>query len=320
MKPKVLLVQEIHEAGVDLLKQEVEVIMPKSTKPEDIKAAIKECAGVIVRNQKLTKDIIEAAPNLKVIGRHGAGFDNIDLQAAADKGLPVVYAPGSNNISVAEGAVGLMLALAKKIPEADNKLKKENDFQFRVRVRTLELNQKTLGLIGFGQIARHVCQICKFGFNMNVITYDKFISPEIPKEYGVKLVDDLDVLLSQSDFVSLHVPSTPETFQLINQETLKKMKKTAFLINTARGPVVDEKALIKALTQKEIAGAGLDVFDPEPPNADNPLFTMNNVVLSPHMCAHTDEGLKRMAVMVVHGVLDVLNDRSPQYVANKHLL
>ncbi len=320
MKPKVLLIQKIHQAAIDLIAGEAEVVFATSTDPAKVKEEIADCDACIVRVSPLPASVIDAAPKLKVIGRHGVGYDNIDIAAAAKRGIPVVYAPGSNDISVAEHAAGLMLAVAKAVTQADRALKERGDYEFRMAVKTTELFGKTLGVVGLGQIGRKVAAIGRQGFNMKVIAYDKFVSPEAAQELGATLVDSLSGLLAEADFVTLHVPYNKDTYHLIGAKELAAMKKTAFLINTSRGPVVDEQALIAALGQKTIAGAGLDVFDQEPPRPDSPLFRLDNVVVTPHMAAHSEEGLRRMATTAAQGVLDVLNGRTPLFVANKHLL
>ncbi len=320
MRHRVLLVEKIHQVGIDMLQKEAEVVFASSTDPERLKQEVQDCDAVIVRVTPFPASVINEASKLKVIGRHGVGYDNVDIEAAAGRGIPVVYAPGSNDISVAEHAVGLMVALAKYITEANSALKSEGNYGFRFLVKTVELYNKTLGIVGLGQIGRKVAHICKNGFNMKVIAYDKYVNREEAISLGVLPVESLDDLLAASDFVSLHVPATPDNYYMIGKSQLEKMKRTAYLINTARGTVVDEKALVAALEQKVIAGAALDVFECEPPARDNPLFSLANVVVSPHMSAHSEEGLIRMATVVSKGVLDVLNGRVPEHIANRHLL
>ena len=320
MKHKVLVIQRIHQAGIDLLAKEAEVVIASSTDPEQVKKELADCDGCIVRVSPLPADVINSAPKLKVIGRHGVGVDNIDIVAAAKRGIPVVYAPGSNDISVAEHAVSLMTGVAKVLTQADKALKDRGDYEFRMAVKTTELFGKTVGVVGLGSIGRKVAAICKNGFNMTVIAYDKFVTAEVASQLGVTLVDSLEAVMAAADFVTVHVPYNKETFHLIGAKEFAAMKKTAFFINTSRGPVVDEEALIAALEQKQFVGAGLDVFETEPPLPENPLFRMDNVVVTPHMAAHTEEGLIRMATVAAQGVLDVLNGKTPQYVANKSLL
>lgn len=320
MRPKVLLVQTINQAGIDLLAKEAEVTIASSPDFEQIKQEIKDYDAVIVRSSEFPAGLITAGTKLKVIGRHGVGYENIDIAAAAKRNIPVVYAPGSNTMSVAEHAVGLMLAVTKKIVDADERLRRQGDYQYRWAVKTTELTGKTLGIIGFGKIGKKVAEICKNGFKMNVIAYDKYISPQVAEENGATLVDDLNALLEQADIVSLHVAGGEETYHLIGMAELQKMKPSAFLINTCRGTVLDEQALLHALQEKMIAGAGLDVLDPEPPAIDNPLYGFNNVVLTPHVAAHSEEALILMATWVAQGVLDVLNGKKPSFVANASLL
>jgi D-3-phosphoglycerate dehydrogenase len=276
--------------------------------------------AVIVRITPFPESVISAGRRLRVIGKHGVGLDNIDIEAAARRKIPVVYAPGSNDIPVAEHTVGLMLDLAKRITAAHNALKEGGDYEFRFKVKTVELCNKTVGIVGLGKIGSKVAHICKNGFSMNVLAYDKYISEETARGHGAELCNNFDDLLAKADFITLHVPATPENYHLIGETEFKKMKKSAYLINTARGTIVDAAALAAALQQKVIAGAALDVFEREPPAVDDPLFTLDNLLVTPHMSAHSEEGLIRMATIVSRGVLDVLNGRKPDYVANEDML
>lgn len=314
-KKKALLVQEIHPAGIAKLRQEVEIVMAKSAEPDKLINEVADVDAIILRLTPLPAAVINAAPRLKVIGRPGVGYENVDLAAAAARGIPVVYAPGSNDISVAEHTVGLLVALAKQFVKANAAVKCESNFQFRHQVRTVELRDKTVGIIGFGNIGRTVAHICREGFGMRIITYDKFITDDFAAQHGAKRFGELDELLAAADFVSLHIPSTKDNYHMISTGQLQKMKSTAYLINTARGTVVDEAALAEAVARKVIAGAATDVFEQEPPTADNPLLRQENILVTPHMAAHSEESMARMATMMAEGVLDVLAGRTPRYIA-----
>lgn len=314
-KKKALLVQEIHPAGIAKLAPEVEIVMAKSAEPDKLINEVADVDAIILRLTPLPAAVINAAPKLKVIGRPGVGYDNVDLAAATARGIPVVYAPGSNDISVAEHTVGLLVALAKQFVKANTAVKVDNNFQFRHQVRTVELRGKTVGIVGFGNIGRTVAHICREGFGMKIVTYDKFITDEFAAQHGAKRLGELDELLAAADFVSLHVPSTKENYHMIGGDQLRKMKPTACLINTARGTVVDEAALAEAVAGKSIAGAATDVFEKEPPVADNPLLVQEGIIVTPHMAAHSEESMARMATMMADGVLDVLAGRTPRYIA-----
>jgi phosphoglycerate dehydrogenase-like enzyme len=231
----------------------------------------------------------------------------IDRQAAAER-ITVVNTPEANVESVAEQCLGMMIVLAKRMRLADRAIR-AGDWESRYRLIGNELLGKTLGLVGFGRIGQRLAAMCHLGLSMRLLYHDVVAYPEAEANLGAQRVE-LDRLLRESDFVSLHTPLTAETRGLIGESALRSMKPTAFLINTARGQVVDQAALVQALQLGWIAGAGLDVYDPEPLPADHPLLRMENIVLSPHMASHTDEALLRMA-MVVNDVLAVIEGRQP---------
>ncbi len=319
MRKKVLIVQPIHESGIKLLKKEVDVILASDPSVETVRKEIKVIHGVIVRTAPFTREIIESADKLEVIGRHGVGVDNIDIKAASGRGIPVVNTPNANMISVAEHTIGFILALAKRLVISD-KATRQGNFALREEFAASDLEGKTLGIVGVGKVGSTLAKKCKAAFNMKVLSYDPYLSPEKAKEMEVSLSDSLPELLKESDFVSIHVPLTKETTDLIGEEELKLMKSTAFLINVGRGRIVDEKALAKALKEKWIAGAASDVFSQEPPDPDNPLLKIENVILSPHMAALTKECVIRMATGAAQGVLDVLKGNKAKYIANLDLL
>ncbi|GAG14620.1 unnamed protein product, partial [marine sediment metagenome] len=230
-----------------------------------------------------------------------------------------VNTPNANMISVAEHTIGFILALAKRLVISD-KATRQGNFALREEFAVSDLEGKTLGIVGVGKVGCTLAKKCKAAFNMKVLSYDPYLSPEKAKEMEVSLSDSLPELLKESDFVSIHVPLTKETRDLIGEEELKLMKSTAFLINVGRGRIVDEKALAKALKEKWIAGAASDVFSQEPPDPDNPLLKIENVILSPHMAALTKECVIRMATGAAQGVLDVLKGNKPEYIANLDFL
>jgi len=299
----------MHKAGTDLLAEKAEIIMARSLDEELLIEQVKDIDAIIIRaNGKITARLMEAAPRLKVIGRHGVGVDAIDLAAAKARGIVVCNTPDANVESVAEQAVAFMLTLSKQILRADTALR-GGRWNVRYEYIGQELFRRTLGLVGMGRIGLRVAEICHYGFQMPVLYYDVVQYPQAEDKLGAEKVT-LDALLRRADYISLHAPLLPSTKQMIGREQFSIMKKGAVLINTARGPILDEAALIEALKSGHLGGAGLDVYEVEPTPADNPLLQFENVVLSPHMAAHTDDALKAMS-MIAADVLRVLDGNEP---------
>jgi D-3-phosphoglycerate dehydrogenase len=322
---RILLVEHIHQAGEAMLAQKAQLVYPQPQNLEGILAVIGDCNALVVRNTKITRQIMEAAPRLAVIGRHGVGYDTVDISAAADLGIPVVYTPAANTEGVAEIAVGFIICLGRKIVQAHTAMQSEEllsdtvTMAIMTRQRGLvnaDLWGKTLGVIGVGRIGSSVSRKVIAAFNMRVLGYDPYVNAETLAGCGVQKVDRLEEMLPRCDFVALHCSGGAETRHLINGRTLALIKPDAYLINTARGSIVDETALIEALQKKRISGAAIDVYEPEPPRPGNPLLHMENVIVTPHFCAMTEESLYNMATMVAQGVLDVLEGRRPQYPVN----
>jgi D-3-phosphoglycerate dehydrogenase len=281
---------------------------------EKLMRAVADCRALIVRNQtKVDRELILAAKKLEVIGRAGVGLDNVDVKAASDAGVVVVWTPEQNSISVAELAIGLMLTLARQIAVADRSTRAGG--WERQKFTGTELFGKTLGVVGLGRIGYLVAMRAK-AFGMRIIANDAFVSPDsfIVTECGATLVS-LDELLAQADVVSVHIPATPQTNKLFNAERFAKMRPGALLINTSRGEVIDEAALIAALRDKTIAGAGVDVRATEPP-AKSELSEMDNVIMTPHIAAFTVEGQRRVVASVCNDVAAVLRGQTPRYFVN----
>ncbi|MEM3641064.1 MAG: hydroxyacid dehydrogenase [Candidatus Bathyarchaeia archaeon] len=315
----VLLVEEIDEAGLKILMDNVKVVFASGYSEEVLLKETENVDAIIIRVMgKITRKIVENAKKLKVIGRHGAGLDNVDLKAITEHKIPLVYTPDANAESVADHTIGLMIAVAKKIPQAHYAVKFEKNWSVRYKYIGAEVYKKTLGLIGLGTIGRSVAKRAK-GFDMRILYNSRTRKPDMEKELGVEYAD-LETLLKNSDFVSIHVPLTEKTYKMIGDREIGKMKDGSFLINTSRGGIVDEAALYRALVSGKLAGAALDVYEKEPPDFENPLFKLENVVLSPHMAAHTKEALRRMAVTVAEDVIAVLNGKRPKYLANPEVL
>jgi D-3-phosphoglycerate dehydrogenase len=310
-KPVVLLYEPIHERATALLAEQAEVRMAASLVEEDLVMEVRDVEGIIIRaNGKITRAIMAAAPRLKVVARHGSGVEAIDLEAAAELGIAVVNTPAANVESVAEQVLAFMLVLGKRLLESDTAIR-AGDWEARYRLIGHELLGKTAGFVGFGRIGQRAAELCHASLAMPIRYYDVVAYPEAEQRLEA-IRCDLEEVLETADFVSVHVPLSPDTKGLIGEAEFRRMKPTAFLINTSRGPVVDQDSLIRALDQSWIRGAALDVFDPEPLPEDSPLLGMQNVVLSPHMAAHTDEALFRMA-MVIEDVLAVIKGKPPAY-------
>jgi D-3-phosphoglycerate dehydrogenase len=315
MKKKILIVQPIHESGVRVFDDRFDVRVASDPSAATVIKEIQGVEGVIVRMAPFTREIIEAAHSLKVIGRHGVGVDTIDVKAATEKGIVVVNTQNANAISVAEHTLTAIGALAKQMVVYNREIR-NGGWEIRNSYRAIDLDGKTLGLMGIGRIGSLVARKAAAAFNMRVIAFDPYVTPEKAREIEVDLVTESDDIFRQADVVSLHTPLTPETRGFVNAARLGLMKPTALLVNFSRGEVVDERALYAALKTGVIAGAALDVYDPEPPLADNPLFTLDNVLLSPHSAALTQECAIRMATGAAEGVVEVLSGKRPQFVVN----
>lgn len=272
--------------------------------------------AILCRTEPVTAAMMDAAgPNLKVIGKQGAGLDNIDVPAATERGIRVVYAPGQNAQSVAEQAAFLMLACARRYQYVDKQFRSGN---YKVRFgleHTYELQGKTLGLVGCGRIGRMLATIAKCGFGMNVIGYDPFLKQEQLGDL-ITLVESQDDVFRQADFISLHTPSTPETKGSIGMRQFKLMKPTASLINASRGDVVCEEELIQAMQEEVILGAGLDVTEKEPLPLDSPLYTLDNVILTPHTAATTEQSVIRCCETVADDICAIVAGKDPKFAAN----
>jgi D-3-phosphoglycerate dehydrogenase len=256
---------------------------------------------------------MESAQKLKGIGRHGVGVENIDLEAATEKGIWVVNTPYANDASVAEHFFGLALILSKMLKKAEVALR-EGRFEVRYQYIGNELHGKTLGILGFGRIGKAVGRIGHSGFNMKVLYYDAIRYEEVEKEINAKKVS-LEEVLTQSDYISINLPMLPATKGLIKEREFGLMRPSAYIINLARGPIWDEKALYAVLKERRIAGAGSDVYEVEPAGKDHPLFQLENFIGTPHMAAHTDEALRRMS-RVAEDLIRVLEGKKPIYPVN----
>ena len=302
---KVLVSDSMSDRCVEIFKNApgLQVDVNTKLKPEELKKVIKDYHALVVRSAtKVTAEIIEAADNLKVIGRAGTGVDNIDMQAATKKGIVVMNTPGGNTVTTAEHAVSMLMALARKIPQATASMRK-GEWE-KKKFEGTEVTSKTLGILGVGNIGSVVADRAQ-GLRMNVIAYDPYLSQEAANRMGVELVS-LDELYKKSDFISIHVPLTNETKNLVNKDAFAKMKKGVKIINCARGGIVNEKDLCDAIKVGIVSSAALDVFEKEPTPPDNPLLQMEEVILTPHLGASTAEAQENVAIAIAEQIVDYL--------------
>ena len=310
---KVLLPQEIMEEGKQLLLDAGHTLIPgRGFEPEDVLADMKEYQpdAMIVRITPINREIIESNPNLKVIVRHGAGFDALDVKACHDNGVQTLYAPVANSTSVAETAILLMLECSRNVTVL-HKIWVQDFYKAKLKVRKNTLNGKTLGIIGCGNIGSRVAKRM-LAFEMNVMCYDPYL-PAWAFPDGVEVVRDLDRIFKESDYVSLHAPNTSVTKNMVNKERLAMMKPTAFLINTARGGLVVEEDLYEACKNGVIAGAGIDALRKEPVDPENPLLTLDNVIMYPHIGGNTVEAAHRASYHAAMGVNEVYEGKNPTW-------
>jgi len=321
-KPMVLITETMPliEEEKQVLSKYADIKIAESTDEQYLIEAVKDVDVIMVVYAEITEKIINSAPKLKGIVRYGIGVDNVDIQAASKRKIPVANVPDYCIGTVADHTFALLLALNRKILLADKALRSGECRKWTSpspKLMGLDLEGKTLGLIGVGKIGSAVAARAK-GFGMRVIAYDPYVPKEIAEKLGIQLTD-FETLLRNSDFISIHVPLTLETRGMIGEKELKQMKKTAYIINTARGPIIQEEALYKALKNGWIAGAGLDVYKKEPPDSDNPLFKLENVVLTPHIAYYTQEAIRRLEMSAVKEAIRILQGQLPKNLVNKEV-
>lgn len=311
---KIVISHPLYRDGMALLEGKAEIVITNDGDSDRILDSLIDADAYILRIGKIDRKAIERCEELKVITRPGVGYDSVDVQAATERGIPVVLCPAANARAVAEHTVALLLACAKNIVESVNETKAGN-FGIRNRYAAVDIVDKMLVVLGFGNIGRQVAKLCA-ALDMKVGVFDPFVKRETAEEMGYVYFENMLDALAAADFVSLHMPSMPSTRGMIAAEQFKAMKPTAFFLNAARGDVVNETALIAALKNGEIAGAGLDVLVEEPFPADHPFMTMPNVVLTPHMAAQSQETVSKLVTMAAEGTLAVLRGEKWPYVAN----
>ena len=302
---KILVIQPIHEEGISLLKNnsnfKYEVVDNIDT--EFLKSKIKDCDGISIRTAKLSGDVIEAANNLKIISRHGVGYDNIDLEVSKKKDITLAITATANAVAVAEHVMFMILNISKRGSMYDDAVKSGKFNERNKLPKTVELWNKNILIAGFGRIGQALIKRC-LGFEMNVFVFDPFVSKEFIEKRGGTKVDNLSKTSKDMDAMSLHIPLNDETKNIINYELLKSMKKNCVIINAARGGIVNEVDLDRALNENLIFGAGLDVFETEPPAENNPLLKNKKVFLSPHTAAFTEECMTRMGKETIQNIFD----------------
>ncbi len=316
MKPKVLVTENIHQVGWETLRREAEAVAWPGQDKQPLIEAVADVQAILVRVAKISPEVIQAATHLRVVGKHGVGYDNIDIPAATARGVLVTNTPLANSTSVAEHALALLLAVARRIGETARDLA-----QGRMRTQKvyqgIELSGKVMGVIGLGSAGLRLARMTGQGLGMRVLGFDPYKSPWPD---GIEQCRELDPLLRQADFISIHVPLTKETHNLIGAAALATMKPTAVLVNTARGGIVDEAAVADAVTNGRLAGAGLDVVVDEPLRPSHALNGVPNIILTPHIAGVTEEAMMRMAQDSAEDILRVLKGERPKYPVNRELL
>ena len=314
--PKVLIADSISQRGVEELSRDgaLDVVVKTGLDETGLVGLIPDFSALVVRSQtKVTGNILKAGAKLRVVGRAGVGVDNVDVETATRRGIIVLNAPGGNTVSTAEHAFSLLLSVARKIPHADANVREKR--WDKKNFEGVELYNKTLGVIGMGRVGSELSRRA-IAFGMRVVAYDPYLSAARARSMQVELVDDLDDLLTTADFISLHTPLTPETTHLLNEERLRKTKSGVRVINCARGGLIDEAALVKALEDRHVAGAALDVFETEPLPVDSVVRNAPNLVLTPHLGASTAEAQESVGIEIAQSIRAALLDGTIRNAVN----
>ncbi|WP_254565887.1 2-hydroxyacid dehydrogenase [Oscillatoria sp. HE19RPO] len=321
MKPKIVTT----DANMYMLRHVAEelneignAIVTEDDREETLLRHIQDADLLVVCYAKVTRNIIAAAKSLKGIIMWGVGVDNIDIEAATERNIPVANCPNYGTNTVADFTFALMLALARKVIDLDRQMRERDWLWPNFQYAGTDVFGKTIGLVGCGRTGKAVARRCR-GFDMKILAYDPYVSERSPGVEGIEFVQ-LDELLTRSDFVSIHCPLTPETKNMLDRQSFSKMKSSAFLLNVARGEVVDEMALVEALETDAIAGAGLDVFSQEPLPANHPFFRTKNLILAPHFAYYTREADIRLDREALQAIRDLLQNRSPESLLNPEIL
>jgi D-3-phosphoglycerate dehydrogenase len=318
VKKTVMVTKPLHLDALRRLEQEVDVLTPFEASHDQILMLLAGVHGVVLGGVfQMGPRALDQAPVLEVVGRHGVGLDNVDIAAALERRIPVTYTPYGPTESTAEHALLLILAAARRLAQLDRAVR-DGNWQIRDRLEVMgrELDGMTLGVVGFGRIGQRLAGMCHDALHMQVRVYDPYLDAETVAAWGAVQMADLVELASQVDVLSVHAPLTPQTRGLVSRDVIRAMKPGAILVNTSRGPLVDEGALVEALEEGHLGGAGIDVYDPQPPAPDHPLYGFDQVVLTPHVASFTCEGRRRMGLTVVEDVLRALRGERPEYLAN----
>lgn len=309
-----VMTQSLCKEGYELMEKEGSIFVADNPNPSEYMEEVEKADCIIVRIAHLNREEIEGAPNLFVIGRTGVGYDSVDVEAATKRGIPVVITPGANADAVAEHTIAMLFALSNNLVEAHNETLKGN-FAIRGSGKAFELHDKTLGILGTGDIGKRVARLAK-ALRMNVCAYDPAYTKENMEALGIRYCSTMEEVLSVSDAVTIHTPLTPATADMIRLEHLKQMKPSSFIINCARGGIVNEEDLVHALDDQIIAGAGTDVFLKEPPKENHVFFHTRNLIVSPHSAAQTREAVINMAVMCARGCSAILAGKKWPHIAD----
>ena len=307
---RIAILEEFHKSGLQLFdnSKEFKYDIINDVSEENLINILPQYDGCTLRVSNLTENILEKCNKLKVISRHGVGYDNVHLETLKKNNISLMITANANAIAVAEHVIYMMLSISKGIVSHDNSVRKGLFKKGIKDIQTLELNKKEILIVGFGRIGKSLIKICK-SFDMKINIFDPYVDNMMINSFGCNKVNDLNVAFKSADYISLHVPLNDKTKNLINMNSLKNMKKNTIIINTARGGIVNEKDLDKALREKIIFGAGIDVFEKEPINLDNPLIKNDRVLLSPHSATFTDECKIRMAKQTVQNLIDFFKNK-----------
>ena len=307
---KIAVIEQIHKDGLELFEKnpEYEYELITNVSEENLIKKLPEFDGCTLRVTKLNENILKHCPNLKVISRHGVGYDNVDLPFIKKKNISLLITATANAVAVAEHVIYMMLSISKSINKYDNEVRIGNFKKNAFNIETLELFNKKMLIVGFGRIGKSLIKRC-LGFDMKVNVFDPFVNEEVIKDFGGKKIENLDEGLKNCDYLSLHIPLTEETKNMINYKKIKLMKKNAIIINTSRGGIINEIDLDKTLKNSMIFGAGLDVFEKEPLDKNNPLINNEKVLLSPHSATFTNECKSRMAIETTKNIIDFFENK-----------
>ncbi len=313
----VVVTESLNPVGVALLEQQASVVfLDRTASEESQRRTLLEADAIVSQIHPIDRALIDASPRLQAIAKHGVGIDNIDLEAASARGLPVLFAPGANARSVAEHTLALILAVARRLPALSSAVL-AGDYSVRRNLRLMELQGRTIGVVGAGHTGRQVLRLCCAGLGMRGIAYDSIAPPDGSLPDGCRFTASLDEVLADSDVVSVHLPLTPATRHLIGAPEFRRMREGAVVVNAGRGGVIDEEALAVAIRDGRLLGAGVDVFEDEPPLPDNPLLALGDrVVLTPHAAGLSDRASEAIATTIATDILRVFRGERPIAVAN----